>query len=142
NDPDSRIDTIAWSTDFPYGVDWAIDKRDAKSPWSPIASLTSMTFFARKVEARDADGYLSLEANGFYRPYDDEASAPPRPEPDAAERTLFEQAEAAGHGKRWDEAAKAFAKLLETYRSDYVPWYDYACALARLGRADEAMAAL
>jgi tetratricopeptide (TPR) repeat protein len=142
HDPDARVDTIAWSTDFPYGVDWAADEREAQPPISPIASLTSMTFFARRVEAKDAKGYLSLTGNGYYRRYDDEEAFGGRPTPSDAERALFDDAEEHVRKGRWEEAEKAFDRLLATYRGDYVAWYDAACAYARRGRGDEAIAAL
>ena len=70
---EDEIDTIAYSADFPYGVDYRKDfelkpkesGRD-KLNWPPIASLTGLTYLHRHVKAKDRE-YLALNANQYLR---------------------------------------------------------------------------
>jgi hypothetical protein len=58
---EQEIDVIAYSADFPYSVDFRADLRAKKIKkykyMGTRASLTSLTYFARRVEVGDA-GYL------------------------------------------------------------------------------------
>ncbi len=137
-----RADVIAWSTEMPYGVDFTADKKLAGTPpMTPTASLTAMTFFARKVEAKDADGYLDPYGNRYYRRAPGETGTGPRA-PTEAEQAAYREASKALIDKDWATAAEAYARLLSTYGDDPVQHYNYACCLARLGKAPEALAAL
>ncbi|MDF1701079.1 MAG: hypothetical protein P1V36_07970 [Planctomycetota bacterium] len=70
---EDEIDTIAYSADFPYGVDYRKDfelkpkesQRD-KLNWPPVASLTGLTYLHRHVKAKDRE-YLALNANQYLR---------------------------------------------------------------------------
>ena len=138
NDPKGRIDCIAWSGDLPYGVDFASDPAPTDTfGISPIASLTGMTFLARRVERRDSDGYLSLTANGYYRRYADQAAGTATRE----ERELLERARTSIQAQQWGAAAAALSAVLRTYRGDDVAFvrYNLACCLARVGRAGDAL---
>jgi hypothetical protein len=142
NDPQGRIDTIAWSVDFPYGVDFAGDAGTYRNPpISPVASITAMTYLARRVEKKDADGYLSLTANGYYRRYAEQATFAPRERPAEAEKALRE-AQAAIAQQKWEEAAKAYEAALAADGEDFAAWYDLACCRARTGKGDAAMECL
>ena len=63
-----QIDTIAYSGDFPYRVDFKNDLKAYKLPnnrhLGHYASLTGLTFFARRVE-RENLGYLGV--NRYFR---------------------------------------------------------------------------
>ena len=58
-----EIDLIAYSGDFPYGVDFSQDVRDNELPRNrfrgKVGSLTSLTFFANRAEIGDT-GYLGF----------------------------------------------------------------------------------
>ena len=68
-----EIDTIAYSADFPYGVDYRGDfelkpkesGRD-KLNWPPVASLTGVTYLHRHVKAKNRE-YLALNVNRYLR---------------------------------------------------------------------------
>ncbi len=135
-----RIDLITWSADFPYGVDFKADEPSPRNPpYTPIASLTAMTWFARAVEAKETKKWLSLDANGYYRrgPGEGEARSPTD-----EERAAFDEAVAALQKKDYAAAAAAYAKGLATFAESDEAFYNYACCLARIGKADEALAAL
>jgi len=137
-----RADVIAWSTEMPYGVDFTADyPQKLIPPMTPTASLTSMTFFARRVEAKDADGYLDGFGNRYYRKAPGEHGPGLRP-PTEAEKSAAREAGDALIEKDWPKAAAALARFLETYKDDPTSYYNYACCLARLAKTDEALAAL
>lgn len=64
-----EIDTIAWSVDFPYGVDFRADfedvAQDARVP--RIAALTGLTYLWRRVVEKDRN-YEALQVNKYFRP--------------------------------------------------------------------------
>lgn len=134
-------DALAWSVDFPYGVDFEADKprKDLAVPFTPIASWTSMTYLWRKVLAKDANAYLHPRSNRYYRRAAGEAD--PTRDPTSAERDLDAAAQAALVEQRWEDAAKAYASLAATLPAPEV-LYNLACCLARLGRSGDAVAAL
>ncbi len=63
-----EIDTIAWSVDFPYGVDFKSDvggvSGDNRVP--RIAALTGMTYLWRRVMEKDTN-YENLQVNKYFR---------------------------------------------------------------------------
>jgi hypothetical protein len=135
------VDCIAWSADFPYGVDFGADKKvGGQPPLTPIASLTSMTYLWRLVEAKDADGYLSMTVNGYYR----RDSREGRPIRDPTDEEVAARSDALGFlvERKWKEAAEAYGRLLATYTEDAESHYNHACCLARLDRPEEAVKAL
>lgn len=137
---EERIDLIAWSADFPYGVDFKADEANPPNPpYTPIASLTAMTYFARAVEAKETKKWLPLDSNLYYRRGAGEAQT--RQATDA-EREAFEAADEALKKKDYAAAAAAFERGLATYQESEEIFYNYACCLARLGKDDAALAAL
>lgn len=137
---EDRIDLIAWSADFPYGVDFAADEPNPPDKRvTGIASLTAMTYFARAVEAKNAAKYLSLDANRYYRRGAGEVETRP---PTDAERAAFGEAEDALKKKDYATAAEAFGRGVATYGENNEVLYNYACCLARIGKLDEALAIL
>ena len=136
-----RIDLIVWSADFPYGVDYRADAAKPRDPpYTPIASLTAMTFFARAVEAKAPGKYLAYDANRYYRRAPQDADDLPPP---LAAEGPDEQAAAEALARRdWAAAAEAYRRSLAANGPVSGTLYNYACCLARLGSADEALAAL
>ena len=66
---EDEIDTIAYSADFPFGVNYAKDFDVASLPQlakPPVASLTGMTYLHRLVKAKSRL-YLDLSANQYLR---------------------------------------------------------------------------
>ncbi|MCU0727159.1 MAG: hypothetical protein MUE73_15460 [Planctomycetes bacterium] len=130
------IDLIAYSSGFPYGVDF----RSRLPPGDPghviggIASLTGVTFLAEDVKA--GRPFWSLFANRYFRLVG--GSVPPNPEETAA----LARAEAAVRAGRLEEGLGVLAEVLAAQPDLAVGWFFRACCLARLGRADEALAAL
>lgn len=65
-----RIDLIAYSAGFPYGVDFSYDlQRAGREPHKRIGSvgsLTGLTYFLHRVAAMDI-GYLQPHANQYFR---------------------------------------------------------------------------
>jgi hypothetical protein len=67
---DEEIDVITYSGDFPYAVNFGSDVKSKKlgkyKYRGKIASLTALTYFARRVEVGDI-GYLGM--NYYYRDF-------------------------------------------------------------------------
>ena len=64
---ESTIDCIAYSTDFPFGVNFDADfKEPRQGPVPRVASLNSMTFLARRVMEKDRN-YAGDEVNKYCR---------------------------------------------------------------------------
>jgi len=63
-----EIDAIAWSVDFPYGVDYAADFEGAgkNGPVPRIAALTGFTYLWRRVMERDRN-VEGMEVNKYFR---------------------------------------------------------------------------
>ena len=62
----SQIDCIAYSSDFPYGVEFSADTNgDAKHT---TASLTGMTFLAQQTMTGNPNIYTNLDSNWYARP--------------------------------------------------------------------------
>jgi tetratricopeptide (TPR) repeat protein len=144
-----EIDLIAYSADFPYGVDFGSDVKAHELPRSRyrgrIASLTGLTFFARRVMARDI-GYLGMNH------YFNEFAGPVRRPTGASVRDVrVIQAEIKRLKKKAGEALREedYAQAIETYQAlvDYQPglaehWYQLARAEAVAGLTEEALVTL
>ena len=139
-----EIETIAYSADFPYGVNFDADVKAADlklpRPISKTASLTGLTYFYRHVLAKDPSGYLSLQNNNYFRRPAGMAAEPRQTTP--AERRLLADANGAMRSKNYKRAAEALAKLTELNPSESGHWYNLACCLAILGEDDRALDAL
>lgn len=140
---DQRIDLVAWSADFPYGVDLrgVLKEGDVGREITPVASLTGLTFFARRIERELYAEAVHLQANRYYRR---ESGGPPQGgrSATAEERAAFQEAMQALQARDYAKAADAYRRFLATFQHHFESWYNLACCLARLGKADEAMAAL
>ena len=146
---DREIDAIVYSADFPYGVDFSADLKAARQPKKKYigrtASLTSVTYFARRVALVDI-GYLNK--NHYFRDFAGPriktikavASAPRLTEKQG--ETMRKAARAALKSKDYEKAIGIYRKIVDSHPQSSPDWHDLARALAVAGRHDEAVAAL
>ena len=138
------IETIAYSADFPYGVNFDDDVKASefkpRREISKTASLTGLTYFYRHVLAKDPEHYLDLQGNNYFRR--PAGMAARDRQATGAERRLLADANGAMQSKDWKRAAEAFTKLTEANPTDPSHWYNLACCLALLGEEDRAVGAL
>ena len=137
-----QIDTIAYSGDFPYRVDFKSDLKINKIPGNRhlghYASLTGLTFFARRVEREDL-GYLGV--NRYFRRNLAPRTPPPRPLSDG-ELKVIENAMKGLKKQDYETAVASLQTLVKDYPWNSDAWFQLARGLAALGRSDEAMSAL
>jgi tetratricopeptide (TPR) repeat protein len=137
-----QIDTIAYSGDFPYRVDFDSDLKGKKIPdnryLGHYASLTGLTFFARRVEREDL-GYLGV--NRYFRRDLVPRTLPPRPLSDQ-ELKVIQNATKGVNKQDYQEAVASLQELVKDYPWSADAWFQLARGLAALGRSDEAMTAL
>ena len=133
-----RVDCIAWSADFPYAVDFRkrLPEGGGGQGIGVKASLTGATFLVRQIEA--GEEFWDLSANPWYGVRLGGAARPATSE----ERGHAMRAAGAMRAKRYEEAVEAFRAVLATYEEAPQLWYNLACCLALLDRADEAFEAL
>jgi tetratricopeptide (TPR) repeat protein len=137
-----QIDTIAYSGDFPYRVDFKSDLKGKKVPdnryLGHYASLTGLTFFARRVEREDL-GYLGV--NRYFRRDLAARDLPPRPLSDGQLRVIGNATK--GLNKQdYEESVASLQALVKDYPWSAAAWFQLARGLAALGRSDDAMTAL
>ena len=147
---DEEIDVITYSGDFPYAVDFTADikaKRLDKSKYmGRIASLTALTYFARRVEVGDI-GYLGM--NYYYRDFAGpkitmDVSHPvsfPRLEEKEVRRLRNAARKSLNH-KELAAALESYQKILDSYPANPENWYNLARSLAAAGERDKAIEAL
>ncbi len=142
------VDTVAYSTGFPYAVDFSADlKAKNVKPGRLVrnrhASLTSLTYLYQRVLAQDPEGYLGENVNGYFRKPESLGGAnSARRGPNGDERRLAIEARGAMASKDWKRAAEALTKLTASYPFDAGNWYNLACCLAVLDQTDRALDAL
>ena len=139
---DAAVDAIAFSADLPYAVRFAADlkahqlAKDRRR--GDVASLTGLTFFARRVVAGDL-GYLGrsryFRANLVYR-------GMPGREATAVDRERYADAHGALEKKDYARAAEGYQRLLAEYPWVSGAWYDLARSRAALGDPEGAVQAL
>lgn len=140
----ATTDLVAWSTDFPFAVDVADEAKagnasvDERVPRR--AALTSLTYFWRKVEARNAADYLDLTANRYFSR--DGTAGSGGVTLDAEDRALALKAEQALRAKDHAAARDALKALVERRPLLVVAWYNLACCHGVLGDAAAALDAL
>jgi len=138
---DDQIDVIAYSAGFPYGVDFSKDLRGQAVPNASrtligkIASLTGLTFFARRVQIGDI-GYLGR--NQYARRDLTARVHAPRP-PNEVEEALFKRAEKLARRGQYDEAVAVLTALADAYPWSPRIWYELAIGQAALERDSEAL---
>ncbi len=135
-----QIDCIAYSADLPYSIHVQPDVGQQKlhRVATPEASINGLTYLYQFVLAKDVR-YLSMDANAYYRRR--------LGEPEPARLAPEEQEQLGKVGrllreKKWAEAEPELRKLAAVQPKSSLIQYDLACCLARLGKTDEAVAAL
>ncbi len=147
---EEEIDVITYSGDFPYAVNFTADlknqKVDKNKYLGGVASLTALTYFARRVEAGDI-GYLGM--NYYFRdfagPKITATASLPVSYPRLEEKEVRQLRKAASNSlKRKDPAAAvgSYQKILDSYPASPQNWYNLARSLAAAGEADKALEAL
>jgi tetratricopeptide (TPR) repeat protein len=138
-----QIDTIAYSGDFPYRVDFKNDLKAYKLPnnrhLGHYASLTGLTFFARRVE-RENLGYLGV--NRYFRRDLAPRTLPPRPLSDGELKVIKNAMKGLKKQQHYETAVASLQALVKDYPWSDDAWFELARGLAALGRSDEAMKAL
>jgi tetratricopeptide (TPR) repeat protein len=137
-----EIDTIAYSADFPYRVDFRSDLKAKHFPGNQhlghFASLTGLTFFANRVASGSID-YLG--ENRYFRRDLAPEVVPPRP-PTTAEKKRFDDSiKMTKHGD-YVEAVESLQAVVKDYPWSADAWYRLARDYAALERKPEALAAL
>ena len=146
---DAGIDLIAYSADFPYGVDFKSDVKTHQLPRNryrgQVASLTGLTFFARRVMAGDI-GYLG---NNHY--FIEFAGPVRRPTGSSVKqgrltrkevKRLRSKATAALKKKDFAQALKSYQDLVDYQPSVAEHWYLLAGAEAMAGQPKKALVTL
>jgi tetratricopeptide (TPR) repeat protein len=146
---DTTIDLIAYSADFPYGVDFSSDVKAHKLPRNRyrgrVASLTSLTFFSRRVMAGDV-GYLGISHyfNEFAGPMR-RATASSAKEVRSIQKEikrLTKKATAELREKKYSQALKSYQELVDYEPREAEHWYQLAGAEAIAGQPDQALRSL
>jgi tetratricopeptide (TPR) repeat protein len=147
---EEEIDVITYSGDFPYAVNFTADlkgKEIEKNKYlGGMASLTALTYFARRVEAGDI-GYLGR--NYYYRdfagPKITATASPPVSYPRLEEKEVRQLRKAASNSlKRKDPAAAvaSYQKILDSFPDSPRNWYNLSRSLAAAGETDKSLEAL
>ena len=147
---DEEIDIITYSGEFPYAVDFSSDiksKNLGKYKYrGSKASLTALTYFARRVEVGDI-GYLGM--NYYYRDFagpkikaqpNHPVSLPRLEEKEL--RRLGNTARKSLHRKEAAAAVEIYQKILDSYPANPENWYNLARSLAAAGDRDKAIETL
>src|SRR5574342_200902 len=109
-----EIDAIVYSSGFPHAIDVAGATGDRKLSQvvTPVAALTGLTFFAREVVRGDLS-CLSLEANRYCK--SPRGGGVGGRDATAAEKKLWEEAQAALKEKKLEAAAAALRSLTASF---------------------------
>jgi hypothetical protein len=144
NQLEKEIDIIAYSADFPYAVDFSGDLKPNKLSYAKyqgrVASLTGLTYFARRVAIGDPY-YLASHGNRYFRRKLSPAAHLPR-SPTDAESRLQRQAEKEFKQKEFPAAAEDFAALTRSFPEHGGYWHELARTQAATGNPGLAMTAL
>ncbi|MFQ5845057.1 MAG: tetratricopeptide repeat protein, partial [Planctomycetota bacterium] len=130
----NRIETIAYSADFPYGVDF---RADAGRAGPAVGSLTGLTFLADRVMHKDLR-YAALQSNPYFQP----VGGPARRAATDEERQIYMEAFMAVKAGNLRRAAQLYGRFCESFPEHAEAHYNRACCLARLNRNEDALAAL
>lgn len=139
---ENEIDTIAYSADFPYRVDF---KQDLKANrlrenryLGHYASLTGLTFFAHRVERRSL-GYVGV--NHYFRRDLAPRKVPPRSLTNQEANRIRAALKALNHND-YKNAIESLQSVLKKYPWSADAWYQLARGLAATDQIKEAMEAL
>lgn len=141
---EKAIDIITYSADFPYAVDFSGDLKANKLSnvkyQGRVASLTGLTYFARRVAIGDPY-YLALNGNRYFRRDLSPTYHLPR-EPTGAESRLQREAEKALKHKEFSVAVEHSTALTESFPEHGGFWHELARSQAASGNPGLAMTAL
>lgn len=137
-----QIDYLVYSTDIPYAVRVQADVGERKLPQmlTTTASTTGLTYLYSLTGAKNPE-YLGLGVNRYNRLA---VRSRPQDERPWTEDELALAIESQKHlaDKDYAAAVRTLEKLTAARPQAMHLWYNLACALARLARADDAMQAL
>jgi len=149
HDMERAIDLIAYSADFPYGVDFRSDIKARDLPRNRyrghVASLTGLTFFARRVMAEDV-GYLGV--NHYFNEFAGPVRLPNRSWGITARLSkqeasrLRKKASRALKNKDYAQARENYQKLIDDRPWLAEHWYQLARVEAASGRPQQALESL
>ncbi|HHH38165.1 MAG TPA: hypothetical protein ENK50_01140 [Sedimenticola sp.] len=138
-----QIDTIAYSSDFPYDVDFKKQLRRLKAPKNRLlgrrASLTGLTYYALQLNATNP---AYLRQNLYYRRNLSPNRCPPPKDIEKGDLALFEASREQHKSKQFRDAVSGFRQLTRRYPKNRFVWFDLARSLAALGQVDDALEAL
>ncbi len=135
-----QIDCIAYSADMPCRIDVSADVEDKKLPHiiTPFGSINGLTYLCQDVLYGNVR-YLSLRPNRYARV--------PRMVLDARELSpadveVYTGAVKMMREKKWGQALEVLQRLDEAQPGVPEVLYNLGCCLSRVGRLEEAVAAL
>ena len=144
NGLDENIDIITYSASFPYRVNFAVDARDNKLQADKYrgrkASLTGLTYFARRVEVGDPH-YLASNGNRYYRSNLVRRNHLRRSLTEE-ELKLHKKAAKAFKDEQFQSSVASYETLSRSYPEHGRIWYELSRGYAALGDRDRAMASL
>lgn len=132
-----HINTIAYSVDFPWGINVRSDFAGQKlpKPLTPVASINGLTYLYSEVLAPGHRGYLRLNANRYVRTVE----APSLPPLSRDVASLLQEAGPQLRAKRWETAEQKLRSANAIQPRHAVVEYHLAGCLALQGREEEAM---
>ena len=146
---ESETDLIVYSADFPYAVDFRSDVKAHQLPRSRyrgrVASLTGLTFFARRVAAGNI-GYLGI--NHYFNEFAGPVRRTPRSSVAVLQlgkkelKRLQKQAAAALRKKDFEQALEGYRQLVDNQPGVAEHWYDLARTEASAGQVEQALVTL
>jgi uncharacterized protein (TIGR03790 family) len=137
----SKVNCVAYSSDFPTAIDVRSDTKGMRLPrvLTPTASINSLTFLYERVLAKDV-GYLNLNSNRYFRRLVAPQPKTPLSQEEAVKMGLALQT--ATKEKDWAGAEKILRETLKTHPDIAALHYNLACTLVRQEKLDEGLAAL
>lgn len=136
---EEEIDTIAYSADFPYRVDFTKDIKANNLDYNRYrgrhASLTGLTYFGRLVE----NGDLRYLGGNYYFRRDLAPKIKPPRAPSEQEVTQIKEATNDLEHEKYQEAVESLQSAVKAYPWSANAWYQLARGLAALERIDEAI---
>lgn len=137
-----HAEVVAYSTGFPYAVDFAAEAKAKgvaiEPPLSHHASLTGLTYLYRHVLAQDPAAYLSMTANRYHRA-DARGGGPLGRAPTPQEAAQIRDYQGAIGSKDYRRAEEVLRGLVEAFPGAAALHYDLACCLALNGKRAEAL---
>jgi hypothetical protein len=137
----SKIDCVAYSSDFPTAIDVRPDTKGKKLHriLTPTASINSLTFLYQAVLAKDVR-YLAMVSNRYFRRLvPTKPTKPLVPETSVRIGVALRQA---ATDKAWSKAEAVLLDVLADHPNNSGLHYNLACMLARQEKAEAALESL